>query len=130
MRAVAGRLGSKPMSLYRHIANKEELLDALVERVYTEFELPDPKQPDWRGELRRAQVPCGSLVRHPWALALSRPAPGLTARSRSPMPKPSWRPWSEQGLADGSASLLTLDSYVYGFALQEITMASTIPRSG
>lgn len=130
MRAVAGRLRCKPMSLYRHIANKEELLDALVERVFTEFELPDPQQPDWRAELRRR---AGSvrqvLVRHPWALML--------LETRTGPRRPVTFTHAEAVLATlvgagcsarmAAQAFVTLDSYVYGFALQEITMASTNP---
>ena len=92
VRAVATRLDAKPMSLYRHVANKDELLDALVERMYAEFETPDPQLPDWRAELRhRASSVREVLVRHPWSIALIETAPARTGLSRSPTPRPSWR---------------------------------------
>jgi AcrR family transcriptional regulator len=45
MGAVAKRLGVTPMALYRHVANKADLLDGLVESLLTEFALPDPALP-------------------------------------------------------------------------------------
>ena len=40
MASVGARLGVEAMSLYRHIGNKEEMLDGLVDRVFAEIELP------------------------------------------------------------------------------------------
>ncbi|WP_115727613.1 TetR/AcrR family transcriptional regulator [Actinomyces culturomici] len=52
MRAVASRLGIQAMSLYHHLANKADLLDALHERLITEMNLPDGAGTDWRDILR------------------------------------------------------------------------------
>lgn len=130
IRAVADRLGSRPMSLYRHIANKDELLDALVELVYAKFERPDPHGPDWRAELRRRGGSVRTvLVRHPWALTL--------VETRTGPDRPVAFAHAEAVLATlvgagcpprlAARAFVTLDSYVYGFALQEITTTSTDP---
>ncbi len=118
------------MSLYRHVANKDDLLDALVERMYAEFETPDPGRPDWRTELRRrASSVREVLVRHPWSVAL--------IETRAGPDRPVTFAHAEAVLATlisagcsprlASRAFVVLDSYVYGFALQQITMPSTDP---
>lgn len=49
MRQLAGRLGVEAMSLYHHVANKDDLLTGIVERVLTEMDLPEPLPEDWMG---------------------------------------------------------------------------------
>jgi AcrR family transcriptional regulator len=81
MRAVAARLGSVPMALYNHFATKEQLVDALLDRVLNRFE-PAPATDEWIEDLRRfARTHRRLLVAHPWAVAplFSQPNPGLGA---------------------------------------------------
>ena len=81
MRAVAARLGVVPMALYNHFATKEQLVDALLDRVLSRFE-PEPATDDWAHDLRRfARAHRRLLVRHPWAVAplFTQPNPGLSA---------------------------------------------------
>jgi AcrR family transcriptional regulator len=81
MRAVAARLGAVPMALYTHFATKDELVDALLDRVLGRFE-PEPPTDDWTEDLRGfARAHRRLLVSHPWAVAplFSRPSPGLGA---------------------------------------------------
>ena len=81
MRAVAARLGAVPMALYNHFATKEQLVDALLDRVLGRFE-PEPPTGDWVEDLRRfARTHRRLLVQHPWAVAplFTRPNPGLGA---------------------------------------------------
>jgi len=67
MRRLAEALGVEAMTLYYHVANKEDLLAGMVDLVVAEMELPTP-MPDWRGAIRRAAVSQHDvLVRHPWA---------------------------------------------------------------
>ncbi len=78
MRAVAARLGAAPMALYNHFATKEELVDALLDRVLGRF-APPPPTGDWRADLRGfAHAHRRVLVQHPWAVAplFSHPTPG------------------------------------------------------
>src|SRR4051795_10739265 len=87
IRSVAGELGAKPMSVYYHVASKEEILDGLVDLVFAEVELPDPDG-EWRTELtRRADSARAVLRRHRWAIGLleSRTRPG-PANLRHPHP--------------------------------------------
>src|SRR5215475_10267794 len=52
MRRVADELGTGPASLYAHVANKEELLDLVLDRVLAEVELPEPDPARWQEQLR------------------------------------------------------------------------------
>jgi AcrR family transcriptional regulator len=78
MRSLAQELGVKPMALYYHVANKEEILDGIVDLVFSEIELPTANG-DWRAEIvRRANSARQVLRHHPWAIGLmeSRKTPG------------------------------------------------------
>ena len=81
MRAVAARLGAVPMALYNHFATKDQLVDALLDRVLGRFE-PEPATDDWIEDLRCfARTHRRLLTRHPWAVAplFNQPNPGLSA---------------------------------------------------
>ena len=78
MRSVARRLGVMPMSLYNHVANKDDILGGMVELVYGEIELPDDA-PDWKTAMRRRASSAREVLgQHPWAIMLmdSRITPG------------------------------------------------------
>src|SRR5918992_6387769 len=120
MASVGARLGVEAMSLYRHIGNKEEMLDGLVDRVFAEIDVP-ADAPDWRDALRRRAVSAhGALTRHPWAIGLmeSRAQPGpATLGHHDAMVAILLR----AGFTGRGATRVynLLDSYIYGFALQE-----------
>ncbi|MFF7992301.1 TetR/AcrR family transcriptional regulator [Kitasatospora xanthocidica] len=68
MRGLAQELGVVPMALYKHVANKEQLLDGMVELVVSEID-PPAEGPDWRRAVRaRVLSARRALLRHPWAL--------------------------------------------------------------
>ncbi len=91
MRRLAGRLGAAPMSLYRHVASKEDLLDLMLDEVFGDMALPDAPSGDWRADLHRfAYASRDTLRRHPWAIPL------LTSR---PTLGPQYLRWFEFGLA-------------------------------
>ncbi len=70
-RRLASELGVTPMALYRYVASKEELLGAVAERVFQEFELPSGDGVDWRQQLRElARSFRRVLVSHPAIAAL------------------------------------------------------------
>ena len=70
MRRLAGALGAGAMSLYHYVANKEELLDAMIDVVFEEIELP-PEETDWQSAMRQRAVSARQvLARHPWAIGL------------------------------------------------------------
>ena len=129
MASVGARLGVEAMSLYRHIGNKEELLDRLVDRVFAEIEVPEDAR-DWRDALRRRAVSArAALRRHPWAIGLmeSREQPGpATLGNHDAMVAILL-----QAGFDGRGTVRVynlLDSYIYGFALQEATLPFSSPE--
>ena len=78
MRRVAHELGVVPMALYKHVANKDDMLDGMVDVVFGEIDLP-PSGTDWKTAMRRRAISVrASLSRHPWAIGLteSRTKPG------------------------------------------------------
>lgn len=78
MRRVGEALGVEAMSLYRHVRNKDDLLDGMVDAVIARFPARDGSL-DWRESLRAlVRGAHDVLLRHPWvaALATSRPAVG------------------------------------------------------
>jgi AcrR family transcriptional regulator len=123
MRSLAQELGVKPMALYYHVANKDEILDGIVDLVFSEIELPSADG-DWRSEIvRRANSARRVLGRHPWAIGLmeSRKTPGSATLRHHDATIGTLR-------AAGFSVEMTahcyalLDSYIYGFALQEASL--------
>jgi AcrR family transcriptional regulator len=120
MRTLADRLGVQAMSLYNHVANKDDILSGIVDLVVSAIETPTVGS-DWKLAMRRRAISARKeLLHHPWMAALmeSRRTPsagrlryadsilgGLRAAG-FPI-KVAWR------------AFLTLDSYIYGFTLQE-----------
>jgi len=76
MRRLAYELGVEAMSLYYYVANKDDILNAIVDIVLSEFELPSPGT-DWKSAIRRTAISAHDvLVRHPWAASLMLSATG------------------------------------------------------
>src|SRR5215212_11521038 len=70
MRKLADELGAGAMSLYHHVPNKEQLLDGMVDIVFSEIELPSTDV-DWKTAMRRRAISTReALGRHPWAIGL------------------------------------------------------------
>ncbi len=70
IRSLAQELGVKPMSLYHHVANKEEILDGIIDVVFREIELHSADA-DWRSAMRHRAISARSVLgRHPWAIPL------------------------------------------------------------
>jgi AcrR family transcriptional regulator len=71
MRKLAKELGVEAMSLYNHVANKDEILDGIVDNVAAEVDLP-PDEVDWKTAIRRSAISARDVyVKHPWASSLS-----------------------------------------------------------
>jgi len=67
MRKLAQELGVVPMALYKHVSNKDELLDGMVDVVVGEID-PPPSGTDWKTTIRQRVLSARSaLLRHPWA---------------------------------------------------------------
>jgi AcrR family transcriptional regulator len=123
MRNLGQALGVEAMSLYNHVANKDQLLDGMVDIVFGEVGLPEGGL-DWKTAMRRRAVSARQvLARHRWAIGLmeSRTSPGpATLRHHDAVIGCLRGAGFTVGMAAHAFSLL--DSYVYGFALQEATL--------
>lgn len=128
MRKLGRELGVEAMSLYNHIADKDDLLDGLADIAVGEIEVP-AIDVDWKAALRRWAISVREmLTRHPWAgaLILSRTNPG-PARSRYPEEVVGSLRQIGFSVEMALHAFFTLDSYIYGFALQERNMPSGTP---
>ncbi len=125
IRRLADALDVKPMTIYHHVANKEAIIDGMVDLVFAEIELPDPNLP-WKEAARHR---CASarvvLARHRWAAPYmeSRTSPGhATLTHHDAMLGCLRRGMSIEMTAHAYA---VLDAFVFGFALQEATLPAT-----
>jgi AcrR family transcriptional regulator len=120
MQQIGRRLGVEAMSLYRHVRNKDDILDGIVDLVFAEIELPADRS-NWRTVLRARSISTrAALRRHPWAITLmeSRMAPGpANLRSHDEMLAVLLDAGFSAAMATHASNLV--DSYVLGFALQE-----------
>jgi AcrR family transcriptional regulator len=67
MRRLADELGVVPMALYKHVANKEQLLDGMIDVVVAEID-PPVAGAGWKSAVRQRILSArGALLRHPWA---------------------------------------------------------------
>jgi AcrR family transcriptional regulator len=130
MRSLAQELGVKPMSLYHHVTNKDEILDGIVDLVFSEIELPSADG-DWRSEIHRRAISARRVLRcHPWAIGLmeSRTTPGPATLRHHDAIIGTLRGAGFSVEMTAHAYAL-LDSYVYGFALQEAALPFDGPET-
>ncbi|MCL7459905.1 TetR/AcrR family transcriptional regulator [Micromonospora echinofusca] len=128
MRRLAERLGVESMSLYHHFRNKDVILDGMVDLVFAEIELP-PDDVDWRAAMRQRAVSMrGALIRHPWAISLmdSRSSPGHATLRHHDAVIGCLRSGGFS-IAGAAHALSVLDSYIYGFTLQELSLPFRSP---
>ena len=127
MRHLAGELGVVPMALYKHVADKDELLDGMVDLVFAEIEFSSGS--GWRSAMRgRAISVREALLRHPWAVGrMESGTPGPANLRHHNAVLACLR--SEAGFPFRVAvhAYSLMDSYIYGFALQEKTLAGDMP---
>ncbi|MHC4954987.1 MAG: TetR/AcrR family transcriptional regulator C-terminal domain-containing protein [Planctomycetota bacterium] len=121
MRRLGQELGVEAMSLYSHVANKDAILDGMVEAVVGEIALFDPES-DWKTAMRRRGISAHEvLMRHPWAtkLIVSRvndgPAMLRYVDSTIGILRAAGFP-----IAVVDHAWNAMDSYIYGFTLQKL----------
>lgn len=123
MRKLGEMLGVEAMSLYNHVASKGELLDGMIDLVFSEIDLPADGT-GWKTAMhKRAESARDALSRHPWAIGLmeSRTSPGpATLRHHDAVIGSLRQAGFSVELAAHAFSVL--DSYTYGFALQEANL--------
>jgi AcrR family transcriptional regulator len=129
MRGLAQQLGVVPMALYKHVADKEELLDRMVDVVFGEIEIPS-EDLDWSSALRRRAISTReALKRHSWAIGMMesrQPGPANLRNHNAVMGclRKAGFPFE---MAVHAYSIQ--DAYIYGFALQEVDLAFETPDS-
>ena len=123
MRRLGGKLGVEAMALYKHVANKDEILDGIAELVVGEIEIPAPGS-EWRTAMRQRAISARRVLkRHPWAIGL------MESRGSSGPTTLRYVDAVLGTLRDGGFSVemathafWLLDSYVYGHVIQEISL--------
>jgi AcrR family transcriptional regulator len=121
MRRVGQVLRVEAMSLYKHVANKDDILDGIADLVTADFEVPDADA-DWKTALRQSTISVHAvLLRHPWASGV------IESRSSAGPARLQYLDavigtLSAAGFAMPTAvrAVMALDSHTYGFVLQEM----------
>jgi AcrR family transcriptional regulator len=128
MRKLSQHLGGAPMSLYNHVSNKDDLLNGMIDALFGEIELPVGEQ--WKTTMRQRAISIRTVMtRHPWAI-------GLMESRRTPGPSTLRHHDAVIGcLRDAGFSIqlaahafATLDGFIYGFVLQERSLAFGTPE--
>ena len=126
MRKLGQALGVEAMSLYNHVASKSDLLDGMIDIVFSEIGLPASDR-GWKQAMRERAISAReALRRHRWAIGLmeSRRSPGpATLRHHDAVLGCLRQAGFPVALTAHAYSLL--DSYIYGFALQEASLPFT-----
>jgi len=125
MRELGLRLGVEAMSLYNHVANKDDLLDGMVDLVVSEIDLPADAA-DWKEAMRRRAISAQSVFsRHPWASGL------IDSRESSGPARLRYFEWVVGTLRRAGFTVemaaraySVLDSYIYGFGRQQLNMSA------
>jgi AcrR family transcriptional regulator len=123
MRKVAEELGVAPMALYRHVANRDDLVDGMVDIVFSEIELPAAGA-DWKTAMRERAISVrDAMLRHRWAIGLmeSRTNPGPANLRHHNAVIGSLRA-AGFAMAMAAHAYSLLDSYIYGFALTKMNL--------
>jgi AcrR family transcriptional regulator len=123
MRKLGEELGVEAMSLYNHVANKDDIIDGIVDLVFSEIELPADRA-DWKPAMRKRAISAHeALLRHPWATSLmqSRTKPGPATLRHHDSVLGTFRN-AGFTLVMAAHAFSVIDGYVYGFALQQINL--------
>ncbi|MGH2444599.1 MAG: TetR/AcrR family transcriptional regulator C-terminal domain-containing protein [Candidatus Limnocylindria bacterium] len=123
MRRLAQQLGVEAMTLYYHVANKNDILAGIVDLVVEEIALPTAGG-DWKAELRASSISAHDvLVRHPWSASLVLSGPGLSQARMRQMDAILGTLRSGGFSADMTDHAYhALDSHIMGFTLWQVGM--------
>jgi AcrR family transcriptional regulator len=123
MRKLAQELAVEAMSLYNHVRNKDDILNGMVDVVFSEIDMPSAAA-NWSMAMRQRAISARqALLRHPWAIGLmeSRVQPGpATLRHHDAVLRSLRTAGFSVEMAAHAYSVL--DSYIYGFTLNELTL--------
>jgi len=123
MRKLGQELGVEAMALYRHATNKDDIVDGIVDLVFSEIDLPS-LEADWKTAMRHRAISVREVLsRHRWAIGLmeSRTNPGPANLRHHDAVLGSLRAAGfDMAMAAHAYSLL--DSYIYGFAQTQMNL--------
>ncbi|MGW4466051.1 TetR/AcrR family transcriptional regulator [Micromonospora sp. NPDC004704] len=135
MRKLGDRLNAGATSMYSHVANKDELIELVVDEVYGEIEVPKPGDPaDWRAATTHsAQSLRSAFLRHPWIVSVlggvgvAYLGPNMMGLSENMLTV-----FEEAGfsLPEADQAVNTVTAYVIGMATSEAAWLTVIARSG
>ncbi|WP_394768531.1 TetR/AcrR family transcriptional regulator C-terminal domain-containing protein [Lacisediminihabitans sp.] len=129
MRRLGEDLGVEAMSIYNHVANKDDLINGMADAIFGEIELPSHSD-GWKAAIRKRSISFREvLARHPWA---------TTVRDSGTNPGPATLRHHDRVIGtfrNGGFSIektahafSAVDSYIYGFAMQEKSLPFTTPE--
>jgi len=129
MRRLGEELGVEAMSIYNHVVNKVDLKNGMADAVFGEIELPSHSD-DWKTAIRKRSISFREvLARHPWA---------TTVRDSGTNPGPATLRHHDRVIgtfrnggftvAQSAHAFSAIDSYIYGFAMQEKSLPFTTPE--
>jgi AcrR family transcriptional regulator len=125
MRRLGRELGVEAMSLYNHVAGKDDVLDGIVDYVIGEMHVPQPGD-EWEAAIRaRAQSARAVFARHPWAMGLLESRYTNSSPRRLAYYDAVLGSMLEAGfdIATAIRGFSIVDSYIFGFILQEQSLA-------
>ncbi|MFG2652812.1 TetR/AcrR family transcriptional regulator [Streptomyces sp. NPDC048436] len=135
MRKLGTRLNAGATSLYTHVANKDELIELVVDAVYGEMRVPEPTDPaDWRA----ATVACAHTIRstilaHPWIVSVLGEVGVAYLGPNMMRLSDGMLGMLEAGgftLEEADRAVTTLFSYVIGMTTAEAAWLTSLARSG
>ena len=123
MRKLGQELGVEAMALYYHFANKDEIVDGIVDLVFGEVELPAPGA-EWKSAMRRRAISLrDALLRHRWAIGLMEarhnPGPANLRHHDAVIGNLRAAGFDMELVAHAYSAL---DAYIYGFALTKMNL--------
>ncbi len=121
MRSIAAKLGVEAMSLYNHVTGKEQIIVGIIDLVLEEIDVLLTAT-DWKASMRRRAISAReAMLRHPWAAALIESHSSTSdVRLRYADSVLSVLRRAGFTIQQAYGAFLTLDSYIYGFVLQEV----------
>jgi AcrR family transcriptional regulator len=129
MRKLGEAVGVEAMSLYHYVTNKDDLLDGMIDVIFGEIELPSDEG-DWKTAMRQRAISARRVLsRHGWAIHFmeSRTSPGpATLRHHDAVLGCLRNAGFSVEMAAHAFSVL--DSYIYGFAMQERSLPFDTPE--
>jgi len=129
MRKLGQALGVEAMAVYYHLANKEEVLDGIVDLVFAEIHLPVEGAP-WKAEMRRRGTSMYDvLLRHRWAIGMMEArvqAGPANLRHHDAVIGNLQAAGFDSAMVAHAYSVL--DGYIYGFALTKMSLPFETPE--